>query len=371
MSRKKWVTLSFAMKKYINIVSNEKKGWRQELYRMSVISRYDIANMLMHEITSVDISNYRDERLGTVHEKTKKPISGNSVRLELAFLSSVFKLAQVEWGVCNANPVSAVRKPKIGKGRERRLLKSEERKISKHFEQSDHQVYVIFHLALETAMRQGEILGLLWENVNLSIGVAHLPETKNGTWRDVPLSKKARELLLNMKPQAHGRIFSFTSNSFKSKWRKNILLLKIEDLRFHDLRHEAISRLFELGTLNMIEVASISGHKSLSMLKRYTHLKAYQLVKKIDAKTNSVNKIASYFVPYPAIGKFINDEYRVTFIDFDSFVVVGTNKNEVMANASVELLKRLAIAAQSGKRIPSPGQLGKVAEDLILINPLM
>ncbi|EIK1335783.1 site-specific integrase [Salmonella enterica] len=371
MSRKKSVTLSFAMKKYINTVSSDKKGWRQELYRMNVINRYDIANMLMHEITSVDISNYRDERLGTVHEKTKKSISGNSVRLELAFLSSVFKLAQVEWGVCNSNPVSAVRKPKIGKGRERRLLKSEERKISKHFEQCDHQVYVIFNLALETAMRQGEILGLLWENVNLSIGVAHLPETKNGTWRDVPLSKKARELLLHMNPKAHGRIFSFTSNSFKSKWRKNILILKIEDLRFHDLRHEAISRLFELGTLNMIEVASISGHKSLSMLKRYTHLKAYQLVKKIDAKVRTVNKIASYFTPYPATWITSDEGCKITFIDFEDFVVTGVNKSDAMLSAAIELLKKLAIAAQAGKKIPGPGQLGKMTDDVILINPLM
>lgn len=371
MSRKKSVTLSFAMKKYINTVSSEKKGWRQELYRMNVINRYDIANLLMHEITSVDISNYRDERLGTIHEKTKKPISGNTVRLELAFLSSVFKLAQVEWGVCNSNPVTAVRKPKIGKGRERRLLKNEERKISRHFELCDHQMYVIFHLALETAMRQGEILGLLWENVNLSIGVAHLPETKNGAWRDVPLSKRARELLLQMTPKVCGRVFTFTSNSFKSKWRKNIILLKIDDLHFHDLRHEAISRLFELGTLNMIEVASISGHKSLAMLKRYTHLKAYQLVKKIDAKVKTVNKIASYFTPYPAIGKITNDGYSITFIDFDEFVVTGATKDETMSNAAVELLRKLAIAAQQGKKIASPGQLTKVTDDVVLINPLM
>lgn len=371
MPRKKPVTLSFAINKYINTVSNEKKGWRQESYRANVIKRYDIANMLMHEITSVDVSNYRDERLTSINEKTQKVISGNTVRLELAFLSSVFKLAQVEWGVCGNNPVLAVRKPKIGKGRERRLLKNEERKISKHFEKLDKQIFVIFHLALETAMRQGEILGLLWENVNLSIGVAHLPETKNGTWRDVPLSKKARELLLEMEPKAYGRVFSFTSNSFKSKWRKNILLLKIEDFRFHDLRHEAISRLFELGTLNMIEVASISGHKSLSMLKRYTHLKAYQLVRKIDAKVKSVNKIASYFTPYPAIAKPFQHGYAITFIDFDEFVVTGEDKNEAVSNAAIELLKRLAIAAQMGKKIPSPGELGKVSDEVILINPLL
>lgn len=370
MPKKRSVTLSSAMKKYINTASVEKKGWKQELYRMSVINRYEIASMLMHEITSVDISKYRDERLNSFNERTQKTISGNTVRLELAFLSSVFKLAQVEWGVCDSNPVLAVRKPKIGKGRERRLLKSEERKISNFLEQVDHQMYVIFHLALETAMRQGEILGLLWENVNLSIGVAHLPETKNGTWRDVPLSKKSRDLLLDMKPKVCGLIFTFTSNSFKSKWRKAINFLNVDDLHFHDLRHEAISRLFELGTLNMIEVASISGHKSLAMLKRYTHLKAYQLVRKIDAKVKTVKKIASYFTPYPAIGKATKEGYSITFIDFDEFVVNGANKDETISNAAIELLRKLAIAAQQGKEIASPGLLAKVSDDVILINPL-
>ncbi|RSC52154.1 site-specific integrase [Citrobacter amalonaticus] len=371
MTRKRAVTLRYALDKYVNTVSNEKKGWRQELYRANVIKRYEISDLLMNEISSVDISNYRDERLNSIHERTKKKISGNTVRLELAFLSSVFKLAQVEWGVCKTNPVLVVRKPKIGKGRERRLLKNEEKKITKYFECLDVKMNIIFHLALETAMRQGEILGLLWENVNLSIGVAHLPETKNGTWRDVPLSKRARELLLCMQPKTTGRIFSFTSNSFKSKWRKSIKSLGIVDLRFHDLRHEAISRFFELGTLNMIEIASISGHKSLSMLKRYTHLRAYQLVKKIDSKAKTVNKIASYFVPYPALVESIDGEYILTFIDFDSFEVIGSTKNDVIVLASIELLKRLAVAAQSGKKIPSPGQLGKVTENMILINPLM
>lgn len=371
MTKKKAVTLRDALDKYINTVSSEKKGWQQELYRSNVIKKYNLSKKFMHEITSVDISCYRDDRLSAIHERTKKKISGNTVRLELAFLSSVFKLAQVEWGVCNNNPVLAVRKPKIGKGRERRLLKSEERKISKYFDLHDPNVFVIFNLALETAMRQGEILGLLWENINLSIGVAHLPETKNGTWRDVPLSKKARDLLLEMGPKTNGRVFSFTSNAFKSKWRKSIIKMGVIDLRFHDLRHEAISRLFELGTLNMIEIASISGHKSLAMLKRYTHLRAYQLVKKIDSKVKSVNKIASYFVPYPAIGKYIQEGYKVSFLDFDEFEVIGVDKHTAVSHASMELLRKLAFAAQSGSKIPGPGQLGKPGEDVILINPLI
>lgn len=371
MSKKGAITLSRVLDKYIKIVSCEKKGWMQELYRANVIKKYELASKKMCEITSVDISHYRDERLATFNEKMKRQISPNTVRLELALLSSVFKLAQVEWGYCNNNPVLAVRKPKIGKGRERRLSKKEEKIISNDFETYDYELYVIFHIAIESAMRQGEILSLDWKNINLSVGTAHLPETKNGTWRDVPLSKKARELLLTLEPQARGRVFKFTSNSLKSKWRKRIKELGIVDLRFHDLRHEAISRLAELGTLNLLELASITGHKSLAMLKRYTHLQAYQLVKKIDAKGKRVNRIASYFVPYPAQVMSISEGYKVSFIDFDEVVAHGKSKQEAISNASMSLLKILALAAQSGRRIPGPGQLGRIDESVVLINPLM
>ncbi|WP_396018798.1 site-specific integrase, partial [Escherichia coli] len=114
-------------------------------------------------------------------------------------------------------------------------------------------LYVIFHLALETAMRQGEILSLRWEHVDLQHGVAHLPTTKNGAPRDVPLSRKARSYLQMLPTQLNGNIFSYTSSGFKSAWRTALHELKIENLHFHDLRHEAISRFFELGTLNVIE----------------------------------------------------------------------------------------------------------------------
>ena len=90
------------------------------------------------------------------------------------------------------NPkVELVRKPKISSGRDRRLTSGEERRLSRVFQRKNQVLYVIFHLALETAMRQGEILSLPgWEHVDLQHGVAHLPTTKNGAPRDVPLSGK-------------------------------------------------------------------------------------------------------------------------------------------------------------------------------------
>lgn len=364
------ITLAKALDRYVNAISLEKKGWMQEYYRANQIKKHPISLLNLRDISAKEIASYRDERLNTVNEKNGKKISGNTVRLELALLSTVFRVAMIEWGCCSQNPVIGVRKPKLGKSRDRRLHASEERKISNYYKDICKESYIIFHLALETAMRQGEIIGLLWENINIQLGVAHLPDTKNGTWRDVPLSRKARELLLSFNPKSTGRVFNFTSNSFKSKWRKTILTLNIKDLHFHDLRHEAISRLFELGTLNMMEISTISGHKSLNMLKRYTHLKAWQLVAKIDSKIKNTKKVASYFVPYPAIGRLENDGYRIELLDFESITAFEKSKPEAIAKASTLLLKTLACAAQNGSKVPIPGELGKITDDILLINPL-
>ena len=90
-----------------------------------------------------------------------------------------------------------------------------------------------------------------------------MPETKNGTKRDVPLSRKARDALIRMGVHTKGRVFRYTAEGLKSTWRFMLLKLGIEDLHFHDLRHHAITKLFQLGTLDMMEIAAISGHKSL------------------------------------------------------------------------------------------------------------
>ncbi len=183
------------------------------------------------------------------------------------------------------NPVELVRKPKISSGRDRRLTSGEERRLSRYFR--DKKSAALRYLPSGPRKQQcdrGEILTLRWEHLDLQHGVAHLPETKNGLPRDVPLSRKARNYLQILPQQINGNVFSYTSSGFKSARRTALLDLKIENLHFHDLRHEAISRFFELGTLNVIEVAAISGHRSLNMLKRYTHLRAYQLVSKLDAR---------------------------------------------------------------------------------------
>ncbi|QXB24124.1 site-specific integrase [Lelliottia amnigena] len=357
--------------KYYESVSVHKKGHLQEFYRVNVIKRHPIASKNMNDISTVDIAAYRDERLMQVNIRTGKPVTGNTVRLELALLSSLFGIARVEWGTCRSNPVELVRKPKVSKGRDRRLTSTEERRLSRYFLERNLMLYMIFHLALETAMRQGEILNLRWEHIDIQHGVAHLPDTKNGSSRDVPLSRKARNLLQMVPAQLSGVVFSYTSSGFKSAWRHALLALAIEDLHFHDLRHEAISRLFELGTLNVMEVAAISGHRSMNMLKRYTHLRAYQLVSKIDARRRQTQKIAPYFVPYPAlIEQGDADAVTVSLRDFEDLSVSAPSLDAALERASELLLRTLALAAQRGERVPAPGELPFRTRDHIMICPL-
>lgn len=367
-SRVKKFSLFRALDRYLDTVSVHKRGYRQEFWRVSVIKRHPLAQKMMDEVTTVDIAAYRDERLAQVNPRTGKPISGDTVRLELALLSVLYNLAKVEWGTCRANPVAGVRRPKSSPGRDRRLTSSEERRLSRYFQARSAELYTIFHLALETGMRQGEILSLRWEHIDLQHGVAHLPVTKNGSARDVPLSRRARQLLQQLPVQLSGPVFHYKSSGFKSAWRAALQTLKIENLHFHDLRHEAISRLFELGTLNVMEVAAISGHKSLNMLKRYTHLRAYQLVSKLDVRRRQSQKIATYFVPYPGEMEDTDEGFRVHLHDFEGLSVSGHTREAAMDAASVVLLRRLATAAQHGERVPRPGDLPLQAG--VMINPL-
>ena len=129
-------------------------------------------------------------------------------------------------------------------------------------------------------MRRGELLGLEWQHVDLDKRTAYLPITKNGTNRTIPLSLKAIETLQLLPRDISGRVFPLSATALRGLWARACKRAGIEDLRFHDLRHEATSRFFEKG-LNVMEVAAITGHKDLRMLQRYTHLRAEDLAVKL------------------------------------------------------------------------------------------
>lgn len=367
-------TVREALELYRTRVSILKKGYAQEKYRIDQIGRSPLGGKIVREVTSVDIATYRDQRLLEVNPRTKKTLSTATVRLEMSLLSNFFDIGRIEWGICDGNPVSNVRKPKIPPGRDRRLTPREDRLILRYsHNHSNNELYSIVVLALETAMRQGEILNLQWENLNLKTGVAHLPETKNGTKRDVPLSLKAREALIRLGVKSSGKVFKYTSEGLKSTWRFMLRRLGIEDLHFHDLRHEAISRLFELGSLDMMEVAAISGHKSLSMLKRYTHLKAQRLVRKLEGNRHKGKQVViDHLIPYPAAIEDLHDCIQVRLLDFEGLAGHGQCHDSAIRIAQDALLRRLLTMIRQSEAIPAPDQYLEFVDEtrVIMIDPL-
>lgn len=350
-------------------VSILKRGYEQEKYRIAQLARSFLGGKTIGSITSVDIATYRDQRLTEAHPRTGKPVSNATVRLEMSLLSDVFKLSIIEWGFAKENPVTAVRKPKPPPGRDRRLTAREERRILRYCHaHKNPALFSIVLLALETAMRQGEILGLRWEHVNLKTRVAHLPMTKNGSKRDVPLSAKARDALVRLDVKTSGRVFNYSSSGIKSSWRYMLEQLGIQDLHFHDLRHEAVSRLFELGTLDMMEVAAISGHKSLSMLKRYTHLKAAKIARKLEGNRHRGRQaLLDVLIPYPALVTEGEAETSVQILDFDGLTETAQTKDEAIKKASASLLMTLLARIKSASPIPPPDHYLDPVNDALVV----
>lgn len=227
-------------------------------------------------LTATKIAAYRDGRLAD-------GVSGETVRKELALLSKLIKTAMREWGIAlPGNPVANVSKPPPSKPRERRLKEGEEARLLASLDQCRNRyMRPLAELAIETAMRQGELLALQWDRVDLKRRIAFLPETKNGEARAVPLSSRAVAILQDLPRRIDGRVFPISQGLVVQAWGHAVKRAGLENLHFHDLRHEALSRLAERGDLSVLELAQISGHKTLQMLKRYTHLQAEKLARKL------------------------------------------------------------------------------------------
>ncbi|MBU2838774.1 site-specific integrase [Acidithiobacillus thiooxidans] len=267
MSEADSTTLADALDRYGKEVSSQKKSGKIELYRIGDLKTDKIANLHLSKIRGADLSEYRDRRLAA-------GLSASSVRLELAIISNLYTVAIKEWRMEGLrNPVLSVKKPSPDKSRDRRLSSDEEKKL---LAECAPPLKAIVLFALETGMRRGEIRKLLWKDVDLGKCTAQLFDTKNGEDRNVPLSSRAVAVLKSLPRNITGNVFPSAdiSHSFARACKR----AGIEDLRFHDLRHEATSRFFEKG-LREMQVAAITGHKTLQMLKRYTHLKAEDLAK--------------------------------------------------------------------------------------------
>tara|TARA_Y100000310_G_scaffold27153_1_gene25831 strand:+ start:1025 stop:2047 length:1023 start_codon:yes stop_codon:yes gene_type:complete len=260
------------------------KSIRYMINRLKLV--FDGLSLL--DVTVHTMRDYKAYRL--------EKVQGDTVRKEMALISRMFKYAINEWGVYlpHGNPVATISLPAKGKQRDRRFKIGEEELLLSYAKQYQGVIHDIIILAIETGMRRGEMANarskqeleksgyccICWEGFNAKDSTLFLKDTKNGESRIVPLSRRAKEIILKQPRKLNGPIFDILSDSVGHAFNKVTERAGIDDFRFHDLRHEATSRFFEKG-LQMMEVSSITGHKDLASLKRYTHLRATDLVKKL------------------------------------------------------------------------------------------
>ncbi|HUW98614.1 MAG TPA: site-specific integrase, partial [Acidiferrobacter sp.] len=213
-----------------------------------------------------------------VRLKEAEGIGPRTVFAYIVTLSHVFTVARREWGMESlGNPTEFVRKPRQPSARDRRLVGDEYARLQTAAQTYGGEIGPLITWAIETAMRRGEIAAMRWEHLDRKARVLLVPITKNGTPRRVPLSVAALAVLDALPRRLDGRVWGMRPDSISQAFERVCKAAAIEGLTFHDLRHEATSRLFEKG-LGLMEVASITGHKTMQMLKRYTHLRAEDLV---------------------------------------------------------------------------------------------
>jgi integrase len=267
-------TLRVLLERYRREMLPLKRGRRMESYKLDIVLRHGIADISLRRLTPSAIAAYRDDR----HESVKP----GTVRRELAILSHCFEVARREWDIpLPNNPVAQIKMPEAGRPRERRITAEElEAMLEGTAKSLTPLLAPIIKFAIETGMRRGEIVAARWADVNLTNKTLHIPQAKNGHARTIPLTPGALSVLHSL-PQYDERVFPISGNAVRLAWERLKKRVGISDLRFHDLRHEAVSRFFEIG-LSVPEVALISGHRDARMLFRYTHLRAEDIAMKLS-----------------------------------------------------------------------------------------
>lgn len=267
-------TLGEALRRYLREITPGKKGWKPETVRIRQWLTDPLAMRPLIQIRGTDLAAYRDKRAAD-------GMGPNSIRLELAIISHLYTVARTEWRMEGlTNPVEAIRKPKAPKARTRRLLQGEEATLLSRAGTPLRQALI---LALETAMRRGELAALRRDQIDRKRRVAALLDTKNGDAREVPLSTAALAAIDDLPARLDGWLFG-PPEQF-ADWLSHAFIdlcaaAGIVGLHLHDLRREAISRLFEKGW-TAEEVRAVSGHRTMQMLAVYSRLRAEDLARKL------------------------------------------------------------------------------------------
>ncbi|MDA9982674.1 site-specific integrase [Gammaproteobacteria bacterium] len=273
-------TFSELAVRFINEVLPKKSPHAASTQKAQILWwKEQLGDYVLADVTPARITEGRDKLLtGTTKRGYQR--SPSTVVRYMAALSHAFTIAVNEWGWLEDSPMRKVKKPTEPRGRVRFLSDDERERLLQACEKSDSPyLYPVFVLAISTGMRQGEIMGLTWDAVDLHQGRITLHHTKNGEIRVVPLVGKALELLKDHAKVKRidtpllfpGRAKPNKPIDLRSPWRAALKAAGIEDFRFHDTRHSTASYLVMNGA-SLAEVSEVLGHKSLEMVKRYAHL---------------------------------------------------------------------------------------------------
>ena len=271
------LTLGAAIDRVLELKARAASSTRRDYARIGRHLKDEFgADMPLLEITASRIAEYEGKRLaatrtiGKGDEAINRPLSVASINRPKAFLRHVLMLAQ-EWGELTVIP-----RIKTGKELPRlRWLRPEEaERLLEACEKSQNKALAdLVALALHTGLRRSEALGLTWARVDRATGLIHLDKTKNGDTRSVALDEVADAVLARRwTPGATGYVFGSNNwNSFRSAWETAVKVARLDDVRFHTLRHTTASWLVQNG-VSIQEVQRILGHRSLAMTLRYGHL---------------------------------------------------------------------------------------------------
>lgn len=275
---------------YIQTHSIHKKIVRSETYRLQIlIKRW--GHLPIVNIDKLAILELRDDLL-------KVGRSGDTINHYFNTLSKLFQMLSGDWSLLIANPIIGIKRMPPSKSRTKRINGDvEEQLLDACKKLSLPLLPSILELAIQTGMRRGELMGLMWSDIDLHQRRAYLHTTKNGEPRQVPLTQRAITVLEAIKRDSSGKVFPMSLDVLRNQFERARSYCKerwngsginpFNDIRFHDLRHEALSRLSDAG-LNVIELSHISGHKSLGMLKRYTHPSHEAIFKKLDIACENI-----------------------------------------------------------------------------------
>ncbi len=273
--------VSDAFDKYSKEVSPSKKGARWERIRLKKLSRSNLANISLLQITADDLNDWIRE--------SEITLSAGSIHREFHLISAVMEKARKKWKWIEKNPCRDADLPPAPQHRDRRISDVEISKILNSLNYVEGQrpvttrqeLAVSFLFAIETAMRQGEIWNMTWDNVFLEHKYVHLPVTKNGTKRDVPLSSRAVELLKMFLPSNNTKVFTCSQVAAGAMFRRVLKEkeCRITDLKFHDTRHEALTRLAR--RIDVLDLGRMVGHKDPRSLMVYYNATASEIAERL------------------------------------------------------------------------------------------